>query len=167
MKRIFKILPIFLITVGLIYLGCNSSSKNQLEKNKNLIRRMLWEMDKQNWSIIRELYAPNFLYHQPGSTKPLSRDEFEKLIRMIYTAFPDGTQQIEDIVAECDKVVARLILKGTHRADFMGIAATGREVIQSDIIIFCIIDGKITEAWEECDMLNVMQQLGAVPPLGK
>lgn len=167
MKRFFKALPIFLITVGLIYIACNSSSKSHLEKNKNLIRRMMWEMDKQNWVIIKELYAPSFVYHQQGNPKPLTRDEFEKSMRMIYAAFPDGSQTIEDIVAECDKVVARLTLHGTHKGDFMGIAATGKEVTQTDIIIFRITDGKITEAWEECDMLNVMQQLGAIPPLGE
>jgi steroid delta-isomerase-like uncharacterized protein len=163
MRRIFLALPIFLITVGLVYIACDSSSQTQLEKNKNIIRRMMWEMDKQNWTIIRELYAPNFTYHQPGNPKLLSRDEFEKTMRMIYAAFPDGSQTIEDIVAECDKVVTRLTLRGTHRDDFMDIAATGKEVIQSNIIIFRITDGKITEAWEECDMLNVMQQLGAIP----
>jgi predicted ester cyclase len=48
----------------------------------------------------------------------------------------------------------------------MGIPATGREVTVSGIIITRIAGGKITERWDEFDLMGVMVQLGVVPPPG-
>lgn len=50
-------------------------------------------------------------------------------------------------------------MTGTHEAEFMGIAATGRRI--EDIIR--VADGRAIEHWGEIDQMAMMQQLGAVP----
>ncbi len=67
------------------------------------------------------------------------------------------------MVAEGDKVVARVIWTGTHQGEFQGIAPTGKKVTLKAITIYRILGGKIVEVWEEADVLGMMQQIGVIP----
>jgi len=82
---------------------------------------------------------------------------------MLHAAFPDWRHTIEDMIAEGDKVVARMTVQGTHKGDFLGVPASGKEVVFTNICIFRITSGKIMESWQEIDMMSVMQQLGVMP----
>lgn len=133
------------------------------EENKAIVRPMLEELDKGNWAIFNELFAPDFVYHGPVSPKPLTREELEQIARMFYAAFPDWRHTIEDMIAEGDKVVTRFTLRGTHKGEFQGIPATGKEIAFTAICIFRIAEGKIVEEWQEIDLIGLMRQLGAIP----
>ena len=90
----------------------------------------------------------------------------ESLRRFITTfdaAFPRYEVTVEDLVAEGDRVVARLMIRGTHRGEFGGAAPTGREVTFPAIIIYQIEGGKIAKHWLVSDTLSVAQQVGVVP----
>ena len=77
---------------------------------------------------------------------------------------PDWRTEIEDLIAEGDKVVARITMTGTHTGDFWGIPATGKKVEFTGIYIVRIEAGKIVEHWGEEDGVSLMQQLGVMPP---
>jgi predicted ester cyclase len=88
---------------------------------------------------------------------------FKQFFPMLYAAFPDWHATIEDVIAEGDKVVHRIKGGGTHKDEWMGIAATGKQVTTTGILIYRIDNGKIVEEWLQYDVLGVMQQLGAIP----
>ena len=163
MKRVYKVLAICLIVLGLVCPGCKSSSTTRLEENKAIVRRWFEEPGKGNWAIFNELLVPDYVWQQPGSPKPLTREETEQFIRMFFAAFPDNRYTIEDMIAEGDKVVTRYTVRGTHKGDFLGIPATGKEVAFTSILITRISESKIVEEWEESDTLGFMRQLGAIP----
>ena len=75
------------------------------------------------------------------------------------SAFPDLHAQIDDLLAEDDKVVARLTWSATRLGDLMGLALTGRQVRFPGIDIFRIVDGRIVELWQSSDMAGMMMQL--------
>ena len=81
---------------------------------------------------------------------------------MIRTAFPDIRITAEDMVAEGDKVACRGTFSGTHKGEFMGIAATGKQINVGVIEILRIVGGKMVEHWNIVDNLGMMQQLGVV-----
>ena len=83
-------------------------------------------------------------------------DDFEK-------AFPGYELEVEDMVAEGDKVALRAVFSGVHQDEFQGIAATGREVTLPVMLMYRIDNGKIAEFWMSADSLSLLQQLGAVP----
>src|SRR5205823_14624824 len=91
----------------------------------------------------------------------------KQFIAMYLTAFPDVHFTVEDIIAEGDKVVTRLTVRGTQQGAFMGIPATGKQTTSTGIDINRIVDGKSVEHWLEMDTLGLLQQLGAVPAPGK
>lgn len=167
MRIACKVLSICLIVPGLVCSGCMSSSTARLEKNKAIVRRCIEELDKGNWAIFDELLARDYVYHMSGRPKPLTREESEEFGRSVRAAFPDGRVTIDDMIAEGDKVVTRYTSSGTHKGDFMGIAATGKKVVVTGIVMSRIAKGKIAEEWEELDTLGFMVQLGAIPPIGE
>jgi steroid delta-isomerase-like uncharacterized protein len=142
-----------------------SSSTAGLEKNKAIVRRCMEEVDKGNWAIFNELLARDYVYHMPG--RSFTRDESEQFMRSLRAAFPDGRVTIEEMIAEGDKVVTRYTSSGTHKGEFMGIAATGKKVVVTGIVITRVDKGKIAEDWEEFDAMGFMVQLGAIPPIGE
>lgn len=162
MKRANKVLPICLITLGLVCTGCVSLTMRQLEKNKALVRRTFDETANKNWATLDELFTPDYVWHQPGSAAPLAREKADEFMRTFFAAFPDYSHMIKDMIAEDDEVVTRFSFHGTHKGPYMGIPATGKEIMLTSIMISRITEGKIAEEWQEFDGYSFMQQLGAI-----
>jgi predicted ester cyclase len=77
--------------------------------------------------------------------------------------FSDLHVEVDELIAESDKVVARLTYSGTHDGDLFGIPATRRRVSVRQFAVYRITDGKVVEEWEVSDQLGLMQQLGVIP----
>jgi steroid delta-isomerase-like uncharacterized protein len=71
--------------------------------------------------------------------------------------------QIDDLLADGDKVVAQTTMTGTHHGEFFGIPATGRAVSVSGIHVLTLRDGRIVLHQGVNDDLGLMRQIGAVP----
>ena len=71
---------------------------------------------------------------------------------------------VEDVIAEGDKVVTRVTLRGTHQGETEEFGPpTGRQVELKGITISRIEGGQIVEDWDAYDNLSAMQQLGLAP----
>ena len=70
---------------------------------------------------------------------------------------------IEDLLADGDKVVARVAWKGTHKGTLEGIAPTDKPVSGTATIVSRVADQKMQEDWVNWDALGLMQQIGAIP----
>jgi steroid delta-isomerase-like uncharacterized protein len=114
-------------------------------------------------ALADDLLAPDYRLHFPGMPAPVDREGHKALVTMFRTAFPDWRETVEDVIAADDRVVIRVTGSGTHRAEFQGIAPTGRRVCASGVGIGRFADGRIAEAWAAYDALGMLQQLGAVP----
>lgn len=102
----------------------------------------------------------DFTLHAPGLSEQWGIDEIIQNIKRFYTAFPDSTHVIDDMIAEGDKVAVRLNQYGTHKREYEGIPATEKKVKISAIHMVTITDGKIKQWWALEDTLGHMQQLG-------
>jgi predicted ester cyclase len=108
-----------------------------------------------------EILAHDYRLHFPGMPGPVDRDGHLRLLGMFRSGFPDWVEDVEDIIAENDRVVARVVGRGTHLGDFQGISPTGRRVSATGIGIGRAVDGKIVESWAAYDALGLLQQLQA------
>lgn len=81
--------------------------------------------------------------------------------------FPDLRFSAEDMIAEGDEVIQRLVFTGTHRGEFMNMPPTGRQITVTVVEVFRLADGQIVEQWVEADNLGALQQLGVIPPMGE
>ena len=129
------------------------------ESNKALVRRHYEEvLTGKKLAVIDELYAPVIAL---GSGALIEREQFKAVAGMMHAAFPDVAVTVQDQIAEGDKVVTRWTAQATHQGDFMGMPATGKQVLVKAIHIHQIVGGRIATLWEEFDMFGLMQQLGA------
>ena len=130
-------------------------------KNKALVIRS-WEIvNQRNPDVIDEVYAPDFVWHEPDQDIRGS-EEARQFVAMFFDAFPDINITIEDAIAEGDKVVTRWTIRGTHQGELMGIAPTERQIQLEGITVHRIEGDKIVEEWERYDNLGMMQQLGVI-----
>jgi len=136
------------------------------QENKAIARRVVDEgFGKGNLGAIDELIAPTFVNHDPAQPAdlPSGPEGVKQSITMYRAAFPDLRINVEDQIAEGDRVVTRWSASGTQQGDLMGVPATGREARATGITIDRIEGGKITESWTNWDTLGLLQQLGAIP----
>jgi steroid delta-isomerase-like uncharacterized protein len=116
--------------------------------------------------VIDEVYAPNFVQHEPEPQKVNSREALKQYVDAYLTAFPDLQLSIEDLIAEGDKVVWRFNSTGHQNGPFMGMPPTGRTGSITGIVIFRLQDSRIVEGWVNIDLLGLLQQIGAIPMPG-
>ena len=138
-------------------------------ENKAIVRRFFEEaVNKGNMTVVDELIAQNYIEHKGPVGPPSGIEGFKQFIAMVATAFPDLQVTIEDLIAEGDKVVARVTVRGTHKGTLMGnIPPTGKHAVWTGIDIFQIANGKIVGRWNQRDLLGLMQQLGVIAATGQ
>jgi steroid delta-isomerase-like uncharacterized protein len=136
------------------------------EENKALARRWFEETNKQNYlALCEEVCARDLVWHDaPVGFSP----DFAGMIQLhsaLFTAFPDARWAVDDLIAEGDKVVVRLTVRGTHQGEFMGIPPTGKVVTYTGIAICRFAGSKVVEYRSSADLLGLLQQLGAIPQM--
>ena len=137
------------------------------EENKAKVRRLLEGFfSPEAGSIVDDVVSPDLVDHSPMPDQRPGVEGLKEIIVVMRNAFPDGKITVDDLIAEGDRVVARWTLRGTHRGEFMGIAATGKQVSMSGIEIDRFAGDKAVEHWEQADIMSLMQQLGAIPGPG-
>jgi len=133
------------------------------ETNKAIVRRYLEQVtNEQRYDLADEFLVDTVEFHGVGPSI-IGRKAVADWYAMFGAAFPDWYTTVEDMVAEGDKVVARITSQGTHQGEMQGIPATGKPYTQHAIIIYRLTNGKIVEARLQTDMLSMMQQLGLIP----
>ncbi len=128
------------------------------EQNKALMRRYIEERwNARKLSLTGELVSPDFVLHTPSGDVGLAA--FQAAITAYLQAFPDSAVSIEDMVAEGDRVAIRYRFSGTHRGEFLGVAATGKQTLCSGMAFYRVAGGRLAEGWFVEDILGLLEQL--------
>ena len=140
-----------------------------LEENKELVRRWFAENDKRNEAIVDELVAPDYLDHTPqlpGMPEDVRGVEpLRATLSALRAGFTDVEHHIEELIAEDDRVVARIRARGTFTGPIRDIQPNGKVIEITGVSIHRIENGKLVEHWANLDMLGFLQQLGVLPSL--
>jgi len=130
------------------------------EQNKEIVQRY-WDgkWNTRDIGILDELMAPDVVYH--GTSMEMnSIEEYKQVYQSFLSAFHDTQVTFEDLIAEGDKVMSRITIRGAHKGELEGMPPTGKTFTSSFFTVFRLVDGKIVEEWEIFDELGMMQQLG-------
>jgi steroid delta-isomerase-like uncharacterized protein len=132
--------------------------------NATTMRRTYERINAGDIAGFGALMADDFVEHQGGPGAPPTKEGTLEFFHALRAALPDLRMQVEDLIANGDKAVARVTLTGTHQGEFMGIPATGAHV-SMNLIDIMRFDGAglVNEHWGVADMLTFMQQVGVVP----
>ena len=133
-------------------------------ENKRLVRRFYEEIDKGNLDAMDELVAENYQDHNPPPFPGLAegREGLKQAFKIFWDATP-GRHQIEDQIAEGDRVVTRLTCYGRHEGDLPGAPRTGNDLKMTSITIHRIANGRLAEKWAEKDVIGFLKQIGVMP----
>jgi steroid delta-isomerase-like uncharacterized protein len=134
------------------------------DANKTLVRHFIEEaFGKGNLGAVDQSIADDFVERtpMPGGPAP-NKAGVKQMAQMLRAAFPDMTCEVQDAIAEGDKVAVRVVSKGTHTGDLMGIAPTNKPIEINEQHWVTVKNGKIAEHWGVEDNLGMMQQLGIV-----
>ncbi len=127
------------------------------EQNKIIVRRLFDAVNQQSLDDLDTLIGPDFQLNG----QPVGLGDFKRFVTWLPTVLTELHIAIEDLIAEGDKVVARLLRQGIHQG-WLDVAPTGKPTTTVGIYIFRIADGKIVEAWDAWDELGLLEQIGAV-----
>ena len=132
------------------------------EQTKAITRRLFDEVfNHGRLDLIDELVAEDAIEHE---ALPIATGEMRTDLRMWLTelrrAFPDYHVELQDLIAEGDRVVARERITGTNVGPLLGIPPTGRRICVDGIDIVRVDDGRIVEHWGMADGQTMARQLG-------
>ena len=133
-----------------------------IEANKEIVRRYQEiynsnQLDRLSEVLSEDLLTPKIM---PGI--PQGIEGAKVAHQMMVAGFPDYQTVIDELIAEGDKVVARITMTGTNTGTFMGIPPTGKFISFTGIYIARIANGKIVEHWGEEDGVSLLGQLGVL-----
>jgi steroid delta-isomerase-like uncharacterized protein len=138
------------------------------EENKAIMRRYFSVFEQGNIDLLDELLAPDYVNHTPATPDlPTGPEGVKGVVSMFRSAMPDLKVVIEDMIAEGDKVATRYTLEGTHEGELFGVPPTGQLLSIKSFTVERVSDGKIRDHWRVSDNLDMMQQLGILPPPGE
>src|ERR687894_882814 len=130
------------------------------EVNKATFRRYIEEVQHQgNLEVADEIFDRYISHQSDGSTLERGPEDVKRFTEEYRSAFPDWRISIDEQIAEGDKVVSRVTLRGTHQRQFRDMEPTGKEVELKAVTIFRFSEeGKVVETWDFFDQLRLMRQ---------
>jgi serine phosphatase RsbU (regulator of sigma subunit) len=140
--------------------GKETTNVSAAEENKAIFNRYAEEVgNQQNFELVDEIFE-RYISHQPdGSTLVRGPEDVKRFHREFHSAFSNFHINIEDQIAEGDKVVSRYTMRGIHQRQFRDMAPTGKEVELKAVTIFRFSEeGKVVETWDSYDQLSLMRQ---------
>ncbi len=108
--------------------------------------------------------SPNIVWHSATGRDLIGLEELKRSFEQSYAVFPDTKYEVNDLIAEGDRCVARFTFSGTHRGEFAGIAPTNRRIGMWAIAVARFSEGRMAEVWERYDTLTSMREMGWGPP---
>jgi len=131
------------------------------QANKNLVARYYDEMwNKWNFALVDELLAKEISFRGSFGTETHGRAAFCNYMRRVQGAFPDFCNEIDEMIAERNRVFTRLTYTGTHRGEIFGVAPTGRKVSYAGAAFYRIENGQVAQGWVLGDLTGLLAQLG-------
>ena len=132
------------------------------EENIEVFRRVIEQgFNSGNLDILDQCFRATYAEHQ--FDLPATLEEFKGSIRFLRDTFAPFSLTIEDMIADENKVWARMTGRGTDSKGLMGRAPTGKSFTITVIDVCRFENGKIVEHWGVPDRFHQMAQLGLLP----
>ncbi|MBA7495861.1 hypothetical protein ES702_06457 [subsurface metagenome] len=155
MKKVIGTVLLIIVLVGAVYAGTRPEDMTIEQKNKELVEVALFAIEEGNWELMAKLFSPRYVQHDPGNKKTINWKEFELGCRIAHNKLPTSRCEIEDIIAEADKVAVRLKTVVTYKTwDHREV-----KIEFAEMDMFRIEGSTIVEEWCEYDTVDWKQKL--------
>jgi predicted ester cyclase len=117
-----------------------------------------------NKQLVRRLVDDGINADNPGVVDEVCTERLASELREWFApfraGFPDWRQEIDELVAEGDTVVARCRCRGTNSGEWLGVPATGRSMEVAEVWFFTVVEGRLNRMWSLEDTWSRLLQLG-------
>jgi steroid delta-isomerase-like uncharacterized protein len=138
-----------------------TSERTLVDANLELVRSGFERFNADDIDAYLDRIAPDLVMHLAELPEPLrGRDAWREGVALIKSAFPDLRADIEDILADGDRVAVRLTFHGTHQGEYLGFPPTGRPITYVSHEFYRIDNGRIAEEWICSDTATLFRALG-------
>ena len=129
-----------------------------LEENKAVVKQYIQEiMSNGDYTHAEELLDENFFGDQ-GTIKGI--EAHKERFKAQGAAIPDGANNLQEMIAEGDKVVAISMLTWTDTAGIGGHPPTNKPAKQKVIVVYTLKDGKIVNGEPLGDSIGGARSVG-------
>jgi len=130
---------------------------------KKLIRQVFDEVwNKSNFSLIDQVYGPDYVAHVAGAPGDVEGPEqFKQFVALHGVLASDLSFSVDDQIAEGDSVATRWTATAMPTSGLVSVPANSQEIKVTGISIHRFDDGKIVESWDNWDALTLYQAMGA------
>jgi steroid delta-isomerase-like uncharacterized protein len=129
-----------------------------MDQPPSVVARWLAAGDSGDVEAFDDLLHRDVVVHAPRGLSTEDLESEKQVWRDAVTAMPDLRHEVQEVVAQGNVEMARVIVTGTLRHDFAGVPGSGRSVRMDQAVICHLDDGKITEAWEIVDVGSLVDQ---------
>jgi len=137
------------------------------EKNKLLVKVAIGALNAGDWENLKEMYSPRYVQHDTRDKEIITRSEWDVIRSAVRKTFPSFKYEIEDIIAEGDKVAVRLRWSAREKRWFSKPGNREGDITGTEIDLIRIEDGRIAEEWCEYDPKQIMKLISAMKYMGK
>ena len=138
----------------------------KVEPTKTFCKQFVQYINKADEKLAQQMIIQSAKIHVPGQPEPLQGPKgYLMIIAMMRGGFPNIQWTIEDMITENDKVAVRFTMRGTHQGTFFGVPATEKTIVVQAMNFYRLADDQIIEEIGQPDMLGLLTQIGAVPPM--
>jgi len=134
------------------------------ETRKAMIRDLYHAFSTGSLEELDDILGPSYIDHTPNPGQAQGPDGLKQNVAAFRAAFPDGEILPRELLADRDKVVARVTLTGTHLADYFGMRPSGRPVTADGVETFRFDDGMVVESWSLFGELRPLREPKVVAP---
>jgi len=118
----------------------------------------------KDWDLLKSAVTENWRGLPGAPNQKLGPDAYKPVFEKYIIAFPDLSIRVEEIIGVSGRAAVRAELKGTHKAEFQAVPATGKPVCVHFHEFHHFENGLIAKTWYMADWLSMLEQVGAWPP---
>ena len=138
---------------------------NTQESNVKTVRDLTEQVFNQHDAErIGEFFAKNGKWHGGALGTVEGTENMIGLFRGVFSAIPDLHVVEQEVIAQDETVVVRVVVEGTHKGNLLGIPATEKHLRWDGVDFYRLANGKVTDDWAGDDWLAIMVQAGAFKP---
>lgn len=139
--------------------GVGATIAAMADPREAVVFRWLAAGDAGDLDAFDDLLHRDAVIHAPLGLSTTSAEEEKAVWKDALAAMPDLRHDVQEVLAEGNLEMARVVVTGTLRRSFAGVDGTGRSFRIDQAVIAHLRDGKVEEAWEIADIAALLAQV--------
>jgi predicted ester cyclase len=142
---------------------CQPATESTSERNKQLVRRYYDACNRRAMEEVFDCFHDDLVHYSRLSEYPKSGVGWA--FETTFAAFPDLRWDLQEVIADPERVAALVVIEGTHEGEYLGARPTGKRIQVYSAEFARVQDDRFIEHRGILDELHLIAQIGVVPEM--